>query len=173
MYNATQLKEGILGQIGWRQNPDPSGGKIINLLDSATGLYFNDVHPMLTFENIVASIPDTSGYTYPTFNGAATYTKGEIVDDSGTLYIRVENGGTAGVTSDPLKWREYQVTTEFLREKTEQGIIFAIDDWIGRKSKLKTVRNLLSRQTVFPKGGILYEQTAQPKRWGNELSQKE
>jgi len=153
MYNATDLKDGIIGEIGFRQNPDPSGNKLIDLLDSASGLYYNDIHPMLTPENLIASIPDTSNYTWPTFSGAATYTKGEIVDDGGDLFIRVENGGTAGLTTDPLKWRAYESTTEFLREKAQQGIVMAIDDWIGSKAKFKTVRNLLSRQTMFPKGG--------------------
>lgn len=57
MYNATTLKEGILPLIGWRQNQDPDGWQLATLNESSSGLWYNDEHPLLTFDNLVSIAP--------------------------------------------------------------------------------------------------------------------
>lgn len=58
MYNANSLKTGLIGLIGWRQNIDSSGIQLTDLTSTSTGLYFNDIHPLLTFDNLVSVAPD-------------------------------------------------------------------------------------------------------------------
>lgn len=59
MYNATTLKTQLIGLAGWRQNADPSGWQLVSPLTTAptSGLYFNDVHPLLSFDNLVSIAP--------------------------------------------------------------------------------------------------------------------
>lgn len=61
MYNVAEIKTAFEGLIGWRQNPDQSSGTYqlnSSLTTSSSGLYFNDVHPTLNFENIRSVAPD-------------------------------------------------------------------------------------------------------------------
>ena len=57
MYNANSLKTALIGLVGWRQNHDPSGWQLTELTASSSGLWFNSVHPMLTFDNLRSICP--------------------------------------------------------------------------------------------------------------------
>ena len=57
MYNADTLKTELIGLVGWRQNADPSGVQLTTITSSSSGLYFNDIHPVLTFDNLLSIAP--------------------------------------------------------------------------------------------------------------------
>ena len=57
MYNHSTLKTELIGLVGWRQNADPSGVQLTGLTTTSSGLYFNDIHPALTFENLLSIAP--------------------------------------------------------------------------------------------------------------------
>lgn len=58
MYTASTLKTGLIGLIGWRQNRDADGLQLQGLTSTTSGLYYNDVHPLLTFDNLLSIAPD-------------------------------------------------------------------------------------------------------------------
>ena len=66
----TQLKKDFLSVNGWKQNRNPSGMQITDMLTSDSGLWFNDIHPMLTYSNIECLSDDDSEYVYPAFDAA-------------------------------------------------------------------------------------------------------
>lgn len=120
MYNATTLKTGLINLLAWRQNPDPDGWQLADLQTGLSGMYFNDEHPLLTFDNLVSIAPQFS----------------EI---------------------HPLEADQELAFEAWLKEKTEAGIIRAVQTWIDRKFEVKTARNLLERQQLFstaPSTGI-------------------
>lgn len=112
MYNATQLKAGLLSLVGWRQNPDPDGWQLSDLTTSDSGLFFNDEHPLLTMANLISIAPP---------------------------FERLE--------AAPLD--QEAAFEAWLQEKTEAGIIRAIQAWIDRKFEVKTAGNLLERKQLF------------------------
>jgi hypothetical protein len=57
MYNPATLKTELIGLVGWRQNANPDGTQLTTLTSSASGLYFNDFHPALTFDNLLSIAP--------------------------------------------------------------------------------------------------------------------
>lgn len=57
MYNVAQIKAGLIGLVGWRQNQDSTGTQLDELTTSSSGLYYNDLHPLLTFDNIFSVFP--------------------------------------------------------------------------------------------------------------------
>jgi len=62
MYRASTLKTGLFGRWGWRQHHDASEFQLgAPLVASANGQYFQDVHPLLTLDNIKAIAPDFDG----------------------------------------------------------------------------------------------------------------
>ena len=58
MFNTTTIKNSFSGLIGWRQNLDSSGIQLTGLTTSSSGLWFNDEHPLLTFDNLLSIAPD-------------------------------------------------------------------------------------------------------------------
>lgn len=58
MYNATQIKNGLIGLIGYEQNYDAEGWLLTDMLTSESGLWFNDVHPLVTIDNIISICPE-------------------------------------------------------------------------------------------------------------------
>jgi hypothetical protein len=58
MYSASTLKTELIGLIGWRQNRDSNGLQLQGLTSTSSGLYYNDVHPLLTFDNLLSIGPD-------------------------------------------------------------------------------------------------------------------
>ena len=54
MYNADELKAGLIGLMGWKQNEDSSSWQLTEMLTSETGTFYNTAHPLLTFDNLVS-----------------------------------------------------------------------------------------------------------------------
>lgn len=58
MYNVGDIQSGFSGLVGWRQNYNSGGTQLTALTSSSSGLFFNDEHPDLTFDNLVSLAPD-------------------------------------------------------------------------------------------------------------------
>lgn len=56
--NYSTIYAGFDTLIGWRQNDDPNGLQLTNLLTSTSGLFYNDIHPTLTTQNLASICPD-------------------------------------------------------------------------------------------------------------------
>lgn len=103
MYNAATLKSDLIGLVGWRQNADSGGTMLTGLTTSSSGLWFNDAHPLLTFDNIESLAP---------------------------------------------KFSSFNLTT-WLTQKTESGILRAVEDWIQSKFEVRTAKSLLESARLF------------------------
>jgi len=112
MYNASALKTELIGLIGWRQNEDSSGTQLTGLTSTSSGMYYNDEHPLLTFDNLLSIAPE---------------------------YSRIH--GTQSEINDAF--------TAWLQNKTEAGIIRAVQTWIDRKFQMRTAANLLDRRQLY------------------------
>lgn len=61
-YDPATVKAAFSGVVGWRQNPDATGPQLAaGQIATSSGLYFNDVHPLLKFPNLYALAPEYSG----------------------------------------------------------------------------------------------------------------
>ena len=59
MVRASDIQEKLLYLIGWEQNYDTSDLKISDALTvSESGLYFQQIHPLLTLQNMSCIAPD-------------------------------------------------------------------------------------------------------------------
>lgn len=153
MYNPARLKAGLIGLVGWRQNYDPAGTQLAQLTEPASGKYFNDEHPMLNIENLLSIAPEFAKLAAPTaWSNATTYAPGALVTQGGQAY----RATAASLNQQPpnaLYWEEYDAFTAWLKEKTEAGIIRAIDTWLDRKFFLNTGRSLLERKQLLEVAG--------------------
>jgi len=155
MYSPAQIKSGLIGLVGWRQNYDPSGTQLSSLTTSTSGLYFNDEHPLLNIENLLSIAPEFDKLDTPTaWDSGTSYVVGDLVSLSGTNY-RATAGSTNQTPPDPDYWEVYDAFTAWLKEKTEAGIVRAIDTWLAKKFFLNTGRNLLERKQLLEVAGNL------------------
>jgi len=58
MYNVNEIKAEFIGLVGWLQNDYSDGFQLTDLTTSDSGLFFNDVHPVLTTENLASVCPE-------------------------------------------------------------------------------------------------------------------
>lgn len=64
MYNATRLKDKLMGLVGWQQ-ADPE--LTADLIESRSGLTFNSQHPLLTDKNLRSIAPDPAAENFNTW----------------------------------------------------------------------------------------------------------
>ena len=164
MYNVSSLKSGLLGLVGWRQNYDPAGVQLSALTTSTSGLYFNDEHPLLNIENLLSIAPEFSKLaSIPAWDSATAYIMGDLVSLSGTNY-RATAGSTNQTPPDTDYWEVYDPFTLWLKEKTQAGIIRAVDTWLARKFLMNTGRNLLERKQLLEVAGNLNDKDTNDSR---------
>lgn len=154
MYDVSQIKAGLIGLVGWRQNVDSSGQQLSSLTLSSSGLYFNDEHPMLTLDNLISIAPDFSRLTYTAWNSGTTYAIGDKVSLSGTNYIAIA-ASTNQTPPNATYW--ISLFEKWLKEKTEAGIIKGLNAWMDEKFEDRTARNLLSNSVEFAATGLIGE----------------
>lgn len=136
MYSASDLKTGLIGLIGWRQNRNADGLQLQSLTSTTSGMYYNDVHPLLSFDNLLSIAPDLEALS--------------------------------AVEAD-----QEQALTDWLQEKTEAGIINAVQDWLDYKIPMRTAKNLLERQQVWETAaGDVHQDTDRGRLVGIELVPK-
>lgn len=87
MVRANDIQDKLLHLIGWEQNYDTSDLKISDALTvSESGLYFQQIHPLLTLQNMACIAPDFKNITFPEYNPNIRYEAGNIVKYGDKMY---------------------------------------------------------------------------------------
>ena len=85
IFDNNKLKENLKGLIGFR-SPDNPSIDIDGLLESRSGYYVQDVHPLLTIDNIEAHAPAFERYQYTDASNPIVMNQGKIVVIGGQYY---------------------------------------------------------------------------------------
>lgn len=155
MVRANDIQEKLLHLIGWEQNYDTQELKIADTLTvSESGLYFQQVHPLLTLQNISSIAPDFKNIVYSEYSNEKHYDKGSIVKYDGNLYKSLQQ--TAGnLPTDQEFWSETNQLSEWLEGKTKASIQKAIVRYCNEKIAKGTYRTLCENRTLFDGTGRL------------------
>lgn len=87
MVRANDIQDKLLHLIGWGQNYDTSDIKISDALTvSESGLYFQQIHPLLTLQNMACIAPDFKNTAFPEYNPNTRYEAGNIVKYGDKVY---------------------------------------------------------------------------------------
>nr|DAQ17182.1 MAG TPA: hypothetical protein [Caudoviricetes sp.] len=87
MVRANDIQDKLLHLIGWEQNYDTSDLKISDALTaSESGLYFQQIHPLLTLQNMACIAPDFKNITFPEYSPSTRYEVGNVVKYGDKLY---------------------------------------------------------------------------------------
>lgn len=158
MVRANDIQEKLLHLIGWEQNYDTSDLKISDALTvSESGLYFQQIHPLLTLQNISCIAPDFKNITFPEYNSEKEYSKGNVVDYQGTRYKALQKAQGKQPDIESEYWVETNLFSEWLESKTKASIQKAIARYCNEKTVEGTNKPLCESRTLFDGTGRLVD----------------
>lgn len=158
MIRADYIQKELLHLVGWKQNYDTTDLKISeNLTISESGLYFQQIHPLLTLTSIACIAPDFKNITYPEYNPEKEYSEGNIVSYNDKSYkaLRDSKGQQPDISRD--YWYETNPFSEWLEEKTKASIQKAIMRYCNEKIEQGTYKILCENRTLFEGTGRLVD----------------
>lgn len=157
MIRATDIQEKLLSLIGWEQDYGTSDLRIAeDLTVSESGIYYQQVHPLLTLQNISSIAPDFRNTVNDSYSKEVTYVKGSIVEDNGKLYKALQKS-TGESLYDTEYWMETNLFSEWLRRKTKASIQKAITRFCNEKMAKGGFRTLCENRTLFEGTGRLVD----------------
>ena len=158
MVRANDIQEKLLRLIGWEQNYDTSDLKISDALTvSESGLYFQQIHPLLTLQNMSCVAPDFKNITFPEYNSEKEYSKGNVVDYQGTQYKALQKAQGKQPDIESEYWVETNLFSEWLESKTKASIQKAIARYCNEKTVEGTNKPLCESRTLFDGTGRLVD----------------
>lgn len=158
MVRAIDIQENLLHLIGWEQNYDTSDLKISDALTvSESGLYFQQVHPLLTLQNLSCIAPDFKNTVYTEYDAEKPYAKGNIAKHNGTLYKALQKSTGKQPDIESEYWAETNPFSEWLESKTKASIQKAITRYCNEKATRGTYKTLCENRTLFDGTGRLVD----------------
>ena len=163
MIRATDIQDKLLHLIGWQQNYDTTDLKISEALtESESGLYFQQVHPLLTLQNMACIAPDFKNIEFSEYEDKE-YSKGNIVSYNGKLYKLIQDSNAGNGDAEPYiapdnseYWAETNLFSEWLEDKTKASIQKAISRFVTEKI-MNGGKALCENRTLFDGTGRLVD----------------
>lgn len=156
MIRIKDLNEQLLHLVGWQQSYDTSEVKLSdNLTQSESGMYFQQVHPLLTLPNLMSIAPDFKNTNFPEHDANSSYKEGVIVTLEDKYYKSIKDvPANIEITNDEY-WIETNLFSEWLEDKTKASIIKLINKFINMKLADKASKSLIENKTLFDGTGRL------------------
>ena len=152
MIRINDIQDALLHLVGWEQSFDPEQPIAATLTETESGLTYQQAHPMVTLENIRATMPEQYMYQYPAWT-AGEYAKGEKVLKGDKVWesLKNHNADTPSLESD--NWQLYDFTSVWLERLTRSAIAKTVQTFLQKKSLLRESKNLLERRSLFDGAG--------------------
>lgn len=158
MVRAIDIQEKLLHLIGWEQNYDTSDLKISGTLTvSESGLYFQQIHPLLTLQNMSCIAPDFKNMTFEEYDAEKPYSKGNVIKYESLLYKALQNSTGKQPDIESEYWVETNLFSEWLESKTKASIQKAIARYCNEKTVEGTNKPLCESRTLFDGTGRLVD----------------
>lgn len=158
MVRANDIQDKLLHLIGWAQNYDTSELKISDALTvSESGLYFQQVHPLLTLQNLACIAPDFKNMAFEEYNAEKSYSKGNVVKYDEKLYKALQKALNKQPDIESEYWVETNPFSDWLESKTKASIQKAIARYCNEKIAQGTHKTLCENRTLFDGAGRLVD----------------
>lgn len=158
MVRANDIQEKLLHLIGWEQNYDTTDLKISEALTkSESGLYFQQIHSLLTLQNMSCIAPDFKNISFPEYDSEKEYNKGNVVSYQETQYKALQKSKRKQPDIESEYWVEINLFSEWLESKTKASIQKAIARYCNEKTVEGTNKPLCESRTLFDGTGRLVD----------------
>lgn len=155
MLRIKEIQDKFLTLVGWRQTDNASERIDDELTDPVSGLYYNDAHPLLTYENIKGIMPTEYINRYPTFDATALYKKNDKVRKGDDVYRAKEASQGYEPAANPTYWEKWNMVSDFIEGLIRAQINTFVQEFLTMKSLQKESKTLLERRTFFDGAGRL------------------
>ena len=124
MYREPDLIECLADLAGWRQTVNPEYPRLAaSLTESVSGLYYQDVHPLVNIENLDQALKNYDAFVYPTYTTAAVYAIGDKVRYSDNkVYEAIAVIASAPATLTPGDWTEVNLLSQKVEALTRAAV---------------------------------------------------
>lgn len=158
MYREKDLIDCLFGLVGWRQNINPDYEDLISsLLQSDTGMYFQDGHKLITIENLDQAFKNFDTIKYADWSNATTYKEGARVKGSdGKNYESLEDDNlNQDPTTTPAAWSIIMLFSEALTNLTRASISKVLSRMFIEKKIDGVTKSIFENIQLFTGAGSL------------------
>jgi len=153
MLQIDNLKNELKGLVGWEK---PYGWQGEWGRDGESGVLVNDVHPLVTIDNIRSTMPENFFMTFDEYVEAEAYESGNIVRYDGKVWLCVQDAPSGEKPSySSTYWKMYDYIREYLDVVTEKGIQQMVQKFSADKSIAGESKNILEKRAMFDGAGRL------------------
>lgn len=149
MIRLNEIQSALSKVVGWEQDYNPNKQIDADLCESESGLTYQGAHPLCTLENIRSIMPDDYFYRYEVWNDTKTYAEGSKVRHNGKVWKATATNVAEQPTDVSEFWTEYDMTSDFIRNLTANGINTAVQTFIQGKQLTQETKSLVEHRTLF------------------------
>ena len=156
MIRIADIQDKMLHLVGWKQSYDLSDIMLSsNLTQTESGMYFQQIHPLLTLDNLRSIAPDFQNYNWQVHDVNKAYNSGEVVRVDDSLYKAIQDVPAETDILDSEYWTETNPFSEWLAEKTKASIVKLVNKFINMKLADKATKSLIENKILFDGTGRL------------------
>lgn len=156
MIRIADIQDKMLHLVGWKRSYDLSDIMLSsNLTQTESGMYFQQIHPLLTLDNLRSIAPDFQNYNWQVHDTTKAYKSGEVVRVDDSLYKAIQDVPAETDILDADYWTETNPFSEWLEEKTKASIVKLINKFINMKLADKATKSLIENKILFDGTGRL------------------
>lgn len=156
MIRIADIQDKMLHLVGWKQSYDLSDIMLSsNLTQTESGMYFQQIHPLLTLDNLRSIAPDFQNYNWQIHDTTKAYKSGEVVRVDDSLYKALQDVPAETDILDSEYWAETNPFSEWLEEKTKASIVKLVNKFINMKLADKATKSLIENKILFDGTGRL------------------
>lgn len=156
MIRIADIQDKMLHLVGWKQSYDLSDIMLSsNITQTESGMYFQQIHPLLTLDNLRSIAPDFQNYNWQVHDVNKAYKYGEVVRVDDSLYKALQNVPAETDILDTDYWSETNPFSEWLEEKTKASIVKLVNKFINTKLADKATKSLIENKILFDGTGRL------------------
>lgn len=156
MIRIADIQDKMLHLVGWKQSYDLSDIMLSsNLTQTESGMYFQQIHPLLTLDNLRSIAPDFQNFNWQVHDANEAYKSGEVVRVDDSLYKALQDVPAETDILDSEYWTETNPFSEWLEEKTKASIVKLVNKFINMKLADKATKSLIENKILFDGTGRL------------------
>ena len=156
MIRIADIQDKMLHLVGWKQSYDLSDIMLSsNITQTESGMYFQQIHPLLTLDNLRSIAPDFQNFNWQVHDVNKAYKSGEVVRVDDSLYKAIQDVPAETDILDSEYWVETNPFSEWLEEKTKASIVKLVNKFINIKLADKATKSLIENKILFDGTGRL------------------
>ena len=145
------LRRSLAKTIGYYQSNNADLPTLSpSLTQSDYDRFVNSVHPLLTLENIDASVANFTRYPYDDYQGdTVTYSQEDVVQDGGIVYEAIQNVPISIPLTDVNYWFEMDDLNQYLYQMRLTGVDKVLDQVFNAKKMRTKVKSIFENIPLY------------------------